>query len=64
MKRNWTEIICDGCGGAEHFSPTGWKQDARQAGWIITARGEHYCTKACKAKKPKARQVDSRNALR
>lgn len=53
-KRTYIELSCDTCGCAEHFSPTGWKEDARFNGWIIAADGKHYDSKECykRAKQP------------
>ena len=52
---HWWEIICNGCGNAEHYANT--KRDAeyfyRQPlvdgtpGGIITKDGKHYCCKDC-----------------
>ena len=50
MLTRWWEIICDGCGGAEHFQ--GNKREAegqaRDVGWIITREKKHYCSEKCK----------------
>ena len=48
MKSTWIELICDGCGCAEHFKPGSWKECAREFGWTLTAQGKHYCRKECK----------------
>lgn len=52
MKKTWVEIICDTCGGAEHFVPGDVAGQARRAGWIVTRKGKHFCSKACKERVP------------
>ena len=43
------EVVCDYCGCAEHgfFNQADTEREFREYGGIITARGEHFCSKEC-----------------
>lgn len=43
------EIVCDFCGCAEHgfFNRVNAELEFREDGGIITAKGEHFCSKEC-----------------
>lgn len=47
MKTTWIEIVCDGCGCADHYKPGNVDSQARENGWVITRKGKHFCSKEC-----------------
>lgn len=46
-KRTYIELGCDQCKCGEHYNPFNWMKEAREKGWIITASGNHFCSKEC-----------------
>lgn len=49
-RSNYVEVICDGCGCAEHFRRgITNKELSKFWGWVVEGR-KHYCTEECKDK--------------
>ena len=51
----WYEMVCDGCGSAEHFqgSRECAEAQAREYGWIVSRKG-HWCSEECRTKVQKS----------
>jgi hypothetical protein len=46
-RRAWVEIECDHCLSCDYFAPGDVTDIARNHGWIITRKGEHFCSPDC-----------------
>ena len=60
MIENYYEITCDNCGCAEHFKGTKKisVELAKDNGWLITSKGDHFCDEKCQDEERKSHKQD------